>query len=660
MAKCKMKRIEIAALLSDSKKIVERLQRRGVVEICDNTDEELVRLNTQAMIGVFEKNLNLAEQAKEIMARYVPVKTGLFDSLRGRRELTTEAFGKQVEQAERMLKKCYDIVSLEKQIHDASEEMIRLRTQMDALEPWRKLDVSMAAASTRRTRCFAGSLPGFHSAEELTAFLREGDNAPTAFELEVAFATKEQTCIWVICLDTIGQQVEEALRAQGFARASDPGKEPPEQCIRAMQLRTGECEEAVNRARKEIAGFTGCEPGIDFLIDYFTMRKEKYEVLNRLGMTKNTMILEGYLPERAVTRLVNELEQRFRVAITISEPEEDEDVPVLLENNGFSSPVEPITEMYALPAKKDIDPTPVMAVFYYLFFGLMLSDAGYGCLMVLVSALALKKFPLEGNMRKTMKMFLYSGVSTIFWGALFGTWFGDIVPVICKNFLHRPAPRMAIWFDPVSDPMKLLLFSLGLGILHLFLGLGVHFYQLWTAGKRWDAFCDTAPIYLLVLGAAPVGAGMLTEVPAILNTIGMYVMLVGVILIILTASRTSKNIFARLGGGLYGLYNAASGYLSDVLSYSRLLALGLATGVIGQVVNLLGTIPENPIVKGILLFFVFIVGHTLNMAINMLGAYVHTNRLQYVELFSKFYEGGGRAFKPFAVHTKYVKFKEEA
>mgnify|MGYP000034339323 FL=1 len=225
----------------------------------------------------------------------------------------------------------------------------------------------MAAASTRRTRCFAGSLPGFHSAEELTAFLREGDNAPTAFELEVAFATKEQTCIWVICLDTIAQQVEEALRAQGFARPSDPGKEPPEQCIRAMQLRTGECEEAVNRARKEIAGFTGCEPGIDFLIDYFTMRKEKYEVLNRLGMTKNTMILEGYLPEREVTRLVNELEQRFRVAITISEPEEDEDVPVLLENNGFSSPVEPITEMYALPAKKDIDPTPVMAVFYYLF-----------------------------------------------------------------------------------------------------------------------------------------------------------------------------------------------------------------------------------------------------------------------------------------------------
>lgn len=660
MAKCNMKRIEIAALLSDSKKIVERLQRRGVVEICDNVDDALVRLNTQAMTGVFEKNLHLAERAREIMAQYAPAKTSWLDSLRGPREFTTQAFGRQAGEADRIQKKCYDIIALEKQIHDASEEIIRLRTQMDALEPWRKLDVSLVAAPTRRTRCFAGSLPGFHSAEELAARLREADGGLTALELEVVFASRQQTCLWVVCLEEIARQTEDALREMGFSRPADPAKETPEQCIRAMQLRTGQCEAAAEEARKAIAGFTGCEPGIEFLIDYLTMRREKYEALNRLGMTKHTMILEGYVPEKEAARLVKELEKRFSAAITIFDPAEDEDVPVLLENNGFSSPIEPITEMYALPAKQDIDPTPVMAAFYYLFFGLMLSDAGYGCLMALVSAIALKKFPLGGNLRKTMKMFLYSGISTIFWGALFGTWFGDIVPVIFTNFLNRPAPRMALWFDPVSDPMKLLLFSLGLGILHLFLGLGVHFYQLWKAGKRWDALCDVVPIFLLVLGAAPVGAGMLTEVPAILNTIGMYGLLAGVILIILTASRTSKNILARLGGGLYGLYNAASGYLSDVLSYSRLLALGLATGVIGQVVNLLGTIPENPVVKGILLFFVFIVGHSLNMAINMLGAYVHTNRLQYVELFSKFYEGGGRAFQPFAVHTKYVKFKEEA
>lgn len=660
MAKCKMKRIEIAALLSDSKKIVERLQRRGVVEICDNTDEELVRVNTQATIALFEKNLNLAEQALEILARHAPVKTSLLDSLRGKRELSTDAFGKQANEADRLMKKCYDINSLEKQIHDASEEMVRLRTQMDALEPWRALDEQMAPRATRRTRSFTGSLPGLHTAEELLAELREADGTLTALELEVVSATREQTCLWVICLDEIAHKAEDALRDLGFSRPSDPAREPPEQRVRAMQVRTGECEAAAQQARESIQAFAGSREELEFLIDYFTMRKEKYEMIGRLGMTKQTVILEGYLPQKAVDRLVRELESRYAAAITVSEPGEDEDVPVLLENNGFASPMEPITAMYALPAKKDIDPSPIMAVFYYLFFGLMLSDAGYGCLMVLVSAVALKKFQLEGSLRKTMKMFLYSGVSTIFWGALFGTWFGDIVPVICTNFLHRPAPRMALWFDPVSDPMKLLLFSLGLGILHLFLGLGVHFYQLWTAGKRWDAFCDVIPVCLLVLGAAPVGAGLLTEVPGSLKSAGLSVLIAGVALIILTAGRSAKNLFARLGGGFYGLYNVASGYLSDVLSYSRLLALGLATGVIGQVVNLLGTIPQNPAVKAVLLIFVFIVGHSMNMAINLLGAYVHTNRLQYVELFSKFYEGGGRAFQPFAVHTKYVKFKEDA
>lgn len=659
MAKCHMQRIEIAALLRDSKRIVERLQRCGVIELHDSAEEALIRMNTQGMMALLEKKRSQAARAREILAQYVPGKGSLLASLRGKRELSTADFAKQAEQSELLLQTCEAMIDLEKQIHDAQEKISRLRTQMDALEPWRGLDVMMAPASTQRTRSFTGSIPGLYSAGELIGRLRELDPALTALEIEVVSATREQTCLWVICLEELAGRVEEALRAVGFVRPSDPVREIPEQCVREMQRRVGECEQSAQQARSKLQALAKHRAEIDFLIDYYTVRREKYEAIGRMGMTKSAIIIEGYIPQKEAGRLARELERRFPAVVTVFEPEAAEEVPVLLENNGFSSPIEPVTEMYALPAKKDIDPTPVMAVFYYLFFGLMLSDAGYGCLMVLVSTIALRKFNLEANQRKTMQMFLYSGISTIFWGALFGSWFGDIVPVIFREFLHRPAPRMALWFDPVSDPMKLLLFSLGLGILHLFLGLGVHFYQLWRGGRRLDALCDVVPIYLLVLGAAPVGAGLLTEVPAWAKSAGLYLLLAGAVLIILTAGRSSKNLFARLGGGLYGLYNAASGYLSDVLSYSRLLALGLATGVIGQVVNLLGTIPENPVLKGVLLAFVFVVGHTLNMAINMLGAYVHTNRLQYVELFSKFYEGGGRPFQPFAVHTKYVKFKEE-
>ena len=218
---------------------------------------------------------------------------------------------------------------------------------------------------------------------------------------------------------------------------------------------------------------------------------------------------------------------------------------------------------------------------------------------------------------------------------------------------------ISLWMDPIKQPMTLLIVSFLIGIAHLFLGLGVHFVHLWKQGKKFDAFCDVIPTYLLVGGAAPLCGTVITTVPESVTSVAKWVAIAGVVLVVLTAGRSSKNIFAKLGGGLYGLYNVASGYLSDILSYSRLLALGLSTGIIAQVVNMLGTLPENTVVKAILLVVVFIVGHALNMAINLLGAYVHANRLQYVELFSKFYEGGGEPFKPFKMDTKYMKLKEE-
>jgi V/A-type H+-transporting ATPase subunit I len=300
-----------------------------------------------------------------------------------------------------------------------------------------------------------------------------------------------------------------------------------------------------------------------------------------------------------------------------------------------------------------------MAFFYYLLFGMMLSDAGYGVMMVLGTAFVLKKFKVEESLRKTLKMFFYCGISTVFWGALFGSWFGDIIPIICKEFLNIQPPSLALWFEPVADPIKLLLFSFAIGIVHLFAGLAVSFKISWDEGRKLDAILDTVPTYLLVLGAAPLGAGILISVPGILTAIGKYVALAGVVLIVLTAGRSSKNIFARLGLGLYSLYNTAAGYFSDILSYSRLLALGLATGSIAGVINLMGSMVDNITLKAIVLTVVFLVGHPLNMAINLLGAYVHTNRLQFVEFFSKFYEGGGRAFSPLKANTKYIRIKED-
>ena len=189
---------------------------------------------------------------------------------------------------------------------------------------------------------------------------------------------------------------------------------------------------------------------------------------------------------------------------------------------------------------------------------------------------------------------------------MFGSWFGDAPQVIAREFFGKEIGSTALWFEPVNDPMKLLLYSFLFGIIHLFVGLGVRFYMLWKAGKRIDAFCDVIPVYLLVTGIAPIGAGIIIDVPPMISTVGKYLAIAGAVLVILTSGRSSKNIIGKLGGGLYGLYNIGSGYLGDVLSYSRLLALGLSTGVIATVINMLGTIPGNMVVKSILYVVFFL------------------------------------------------------
>lgn len=302
-------------------------------------------------------------------------------------------------------------------------------------------------------------------------------------------------------------------------------------------------------------------------------------------------------------------------------------------------------------------------------FGLMLSDAAYGLIMIIGCTYCLKKIKnLEPGFRKMLKMFLYCGISTTFWGFMFGSFFGDAVNVIATTFFGRPDIRLApIWFEPVSLPMKMLVFAFALGILHLFTGLGIKLYSCVKGGSVTDALYDAGFWYMLVGGAIlylltmPMFTDMLGlsfVVPAAVGNVCAVLAVIGAVGIILTSGRESKNWFKRILKGLYGVYGVTS-YLSDILSYSRLLALGLATSVISTVFNKMGSMLGGNIFGAIVFILVFLIGHSLNLAINALGAYVHTNRLQFVEFFGKFYEGGGRKFEPFAIHTKYYKVKED-
>lgn len=654
-----MKRIQIAALMENRSEILEYLQRKGIVEFSDKEEDSLSKINTSETVSQYEKYISTAVQAKAILDEYAPLKKSLLSSLSDRRELGTAEYKKYFSQREDILRRCYDLVEYQRAIADKKAEIVKAQTLYDTLMVWQSLDIPMAFEGTKLTRCFIGTLPSQYTKEGLLSKITEVSPNLRELDIEIITASKEQTCLAVICHRSMASEVLEALREIGFAQPSEPIKQVPKKRLLQIKNEISGYRSEIEKNINNIRSYSDKVDKIEFLIDYLAMRRDKSIALSKLGLTKRTFILSGYIPEKYAGEIVSELERKYDIAISVTEPAEDDDVPVLLANNGFASPVESITEMYALPAKGDVDPSSVMAFFYYFFFGLMLSDAGYGLVMVIISAILLKKFSLKDSLKKTLKMFLYCGISTVFWGAMFGSWFGDIVSVISVQFLGGSTVNLALWFDPIKDPMKLLLWAFAFGIVHIFVGLGVKFYILWKDGKKADAVFDVIPSYLLILGAAPLAAGILIPVPLVLGTIGKYLALAGVALVILTSSRSSKNIIARLGGGLYGLYNMASGYLGDVLSYSRLLALGLATGSIAGVVNLMGSMSSNPVMKAIVLIVVFLVGHPLNIAINLLGAYVHTNRLQFVEFFSKFYEGGGRAFDPLRVNTKYIRFKEE-
>lgn len=653
MAKLRMKKIELIAPLTDSKKIIELLQRRGVVELCKNQDEGLEQTSVSTVTSSFDKFRTTASQALDILEKYEPEKSGITDMFGGRTEVEKHAFGTEAMQLEKIINTANEILRCSRNISEAESEKQQLVTKCDTLRPWLPLDVPLNFKGTDTTDAFIGTVPYPTSAEELETKLPEGTS------VEIINASKEQTNLFILCHSDNAQETEDELRKLSFIALNENDKHTSAELNEQMTKRCAQLDTNIQEAEKKIISLASERKQLKFAVDYLTMRKDKYDALSSLGFTENTFVLNGYIPEKYCERLKKEIEAKYTAYIEYTDPTDEDDVPVLLENGKFSAPLEGITKMYAMPSKGDVDPTPVMSFFYYLLFGMMLSDAGYGLLMVIGTMIVLKKFKLEEDMRKTLIMFRNCGISTVIWGALFGSWFGDIVQVVGKQFFDKDVGSIALWFQPLDDPIKLLLFSFGIGILHLFLGVGVAFYMSWKDGRKLDAILDAVPIYLTIIGVAPLGAGILTDVPQSLKTIGGYLLIAGVVLLVLTAGRTSKNIFGKLFGGLYALYNTATGWLSDILSYSRLLALGLATGSIASVINLIGTMPENKIVKLVLLIIVFVVGHTANLAINLLGAYVHTDRLQFVELFSKFYTGGGREFEPLSVNTKFIKFKEE-
>lgn len=669
MASLAMKRITICGLRSDRKAILEVLQRLGTIEVRNFIEEDDVFRKNRMPISAaeFERGIHDAESAIEILTELDGEKTGgLLSSFKGRDVVDIEKYDNFKREYLDVQGAITSILKNNKEIAERKAEILKCTQQIEMLEPWKALDISLDFRGTAQTSAFIGALPKEVSLDEIYTGIAE--NTPAEVNVDIISKNKEQTCIMAVCGKDDTADVTAALRAMGFAYPSVSTSLPPVEEKERLQARIAECEKDIETATQKILACDDKKPQIKFMRDYLCIREEKYSVINSLPQSEHAFVLTGYTPEKYLPKLEKAL-AKYDVSIETEDPAEDEEVPVLLSNNAFSESVQGVVESYALPTRSEVDPSFLISLFYFVFFGFMLSDAAIGLLIFLGALiLLLTNKNMEIGLKRNVKLFMFGGISAMFWGVMFGSYFGDMITVVSGEFFGKALIVKPVWLDMQSHPMTVLTLALGFGLLHIFTGMGVAAYQFLKQKDLQGFLFDVITWYVVLIGLVLKALSMQMImnilfdgrspiIPAKVGDIGLYAAGVGCIVLIIFAGRSSKNPLKRLLKGVYAVYGI-TGYLSDLLSYSRLLALGLATGVISSVANMIGTMFGSGVVKVIVYIIIFIIINLINIGINTLGAYVHTNRLQYVEFFGRFYEGGSRPFEPYSIKTKFYKFKE--
>lgn len=543
-----------------------------------------------------------------------------------------------------------NIKSKDDYVNELKNEKTKLEAEIITLQNWKKLDIGTKDyMNLKSVQVSIGTVPLASYSNLLTEL---ENNFPNAY-VEAISEEKNEVNIVVLCHKDSVKGIEEILRNFNYTKATFAYEKNANETIADYKNRIDKIELEQIEITNYFRGLKDHVKDLQIVYEYYSAEVVKYKSCSRFVRSEKTVAIEGWIKEESKEKfmsIVNKVCGKDYY-MDIVEATDEEDIPIELKGNGFTEPFQSITEMYSLPNYREVDPTPVYSLFYVIFFGMMLSDAAYGLILTVATAVALKVFKLDKAKKNFAKLFLYLGISTTIWGLIYGSFFGDLLGTYAGiEFFKNP------FINPQEDIMTILGMSVAFGIIHIFIALGVKAYVLIRDKKYFDVLADVVTWYLSVAGVLLwIGGPMIGG--ATLGTVGKYMTIVGFVGLLLTQGRDAASIGGKIGGGVYGLYGITS-YVGDLVSYSRLLALGLATGFISNAFNLMIDLFPSP-VKFTLGVVLFIGLHSFNLGINALGAYVHTSRLQYLEFFNKFYEGGGSKFSPLQAENKYLEVKEK-
>ena len=653
----KMEKISIISLKDFKEKILDFLSDKGFVEMIS-----LEEKNNQENSEIIEKNtdykLAKTKRALEILTPYFIQKKSLLENLLPEKRQININEIKELKNNFNYLKISEKTEKLGQDLNILKSEQDKLDEERNILLPWLNLNFKTNELETKTTKIILGVI----KKEDYKKFKKNiSEKFPKA---EVGWVNRDDNIINAIII--FSREYEKNLLSLTASynfkliELSALDVLPKE---RFSQI-NGEIESIKNKIQDLKA--QAQESAQKYLLnlqaisDILTWQTNQEQIQKEFLFTKETFSILGWIKKSELSNLKQELKKITNSAEAfVLKQKEGEQIPIVMENSRFLKPFEFVTNIYSFPQYGEIDPTPYLAGFFIIFFGMCLTDAGYGLALALGSFLALKFLKFDAGFKKLLRLLFYGGIITFVAGALTGGWFGIVLENL-PSFLSIPLIKLR-QINPVNDPITMLVISLILGYIHLLFASVVDLVWKIKHNEIKKGLIDSGVwiYFLLVVGLWLIA--YLDIIFAGLANIFVYLIYSSLILIILTQGK-GKSMIAKVLGGLGELYFGVTGYISDILSYSRLLALGLATGIIGMVINIVGSMANEmiPYVGWIFMILILIVGHLMNLTISLVGAFVHAGRLQYVEFFKRFFEGGGKEFKPFKKSSQYINLVRES